>query len=48
VKAEYLYVDLQNTSYFNPPPAGFTNRTGGVPLTEQIFRIGLNHKIDLF
>jgi outer membrane immunogenic protein len=48
VKAEYLFVDLQNASYFNPPPAGFLNRAGGVPLSEHIFRIGLNHKIEPF
>ena len=44
VKAEYLYVDFGNTSYFNPPPAGFINRAGGVLLYDHIFRLGLNHK----
>jgi hypothetical protein len=41
---EYLYVDLGNASFFNPPPAGFFNRAGGVRLHENILRIGLNHK----
>jgi len=44
VKAEYLYADFGNSDYFNPPPAGFFNRAGGVRFTEHIFRIGLNHK----
>jgi opacity protein-like surface antigen len=44
VKAEYLYVDFGNTSYFNPPPPGFINRAGGVLLYDHIFRLGLNHK----
>jgi outer membrane immunogenic protein len=44
VKAEYLYADFGNSAYFNPPPAGFFSRAGGVRLTEHIFRIGLNHK----
>jgi opacity protein-like surface antigen len=44
VKAEYLYADFGNTAYFNPPPAGFINRAGGVPLYDHIFRLGLNHK----
>ena len=42
-KAEYLYVDFGNAAYFNPPPAGFINRTGGVPPYEHILRLGLNH-----
>jgi outer membrane immunogenic protein len=44
VKAEYLFVDLGNVSYFNPPPPGFINRAGGVPVHEHILRLGLNHK----
>jgi opacity protein-like surface antigen len=44
VKAEYLYVDFQNTGYFNPAPAGFINRSGGVPLYDHVLRLGLNHK----
>jgi outer membrane immunogenic protein len=44
VKAEYLYADFGNTSYFNPPPLGFFNRAGGVPLHDHVLRLGLNHK----
>jgi hypothetical protein len=45
---EYLYVDLGNASFFNPPPGGFFNRAGGVHLHEHIVRIGLNHKFEGF
>jgi outer membrane immunogenic protein len=48
MKVEYLYVDLGNASFFNPPPAGFFNRAGGVRLHDNIFRIGLNHKFEGF
>jgi outer membrane immunogenic protein len=48
VKAEYLYVDFGNPSFFNPPPAGFFNRAGGVRLHDNIFRIGMNHKFEGF
>jgi outer membrane immunogenic protein len=48
VKAEYLYVDFGNPSFFNPPPAGFFNRAGGVRLHDNIFRLGLNHKFEGF
>jgi outer membrane immunogenic protein len=42
-KIEYLYVDLGNAAYFNPPPAGpFVDRAGGVRLTDHIVRVGLN------
>jgi len=41
-KLEYLFVDLGNTAYFNPPPAGFADRAGGVKLTDHIVRVGLN------
>jgi outer membrane immunogenic protein len=44
VKAEYLYADFGNTSYFNPAPPGFINRAGGVPLHDHVLRLGLNHK----
>ncbi|MET0538383.1 MAG: outer membrane beta-barrel protein [Xanthobacteraceae bacterium] len=48
VKAEYLYVDFGNQGFFNPPPAGFFNRAGGVRLHDNIFRLGLNHKFQGF
>ena len=44
IKAEYLYADFGNIAYFNPPPPGFFNRAGGVPLHDQVLRLGLNHK----
>ena len=43
VKADYLYVRLENKEYFNPPPAGFAIR-GNVPVEEHIGRIGVNYK----
>ena len=46
LKVEYLFVDFQNAAYFNPAPTGFFNRAGGVPLSENLFRIGLDHKIE--
>lgn len=41
-KIEYLYVDLGNADYFNPAPAGFANRAGGVRLYDHIVRVGAN------
>ena len=41
-KLEYLYVDLGDTAYFNPPPAGFADRANGVRLYDHIVRAGLN------
>jgi outer membrane immunogenic protein len=42
-KIEYLYVDLGNTAYFDPPPSAlFADRAGGVRLTDHIVRVGLN------
>jgi outer membrane immunogenic protein len=43
-KVEYLYVDLGNNPYFNPAPAGFSDRAGGVRLYDHIVRAGLNWK----
>jgi outer membrane immunogenic protein len=43
VKADYLYVRLNDKQYFNPPPLGFAIR-GNVPLDEHIGRIGVNYK----
>jgi outer membrane immunogenic protein len=45
VKAEYLYVQLQNASYFagGVPAAGIVAR-GNVPLNNNIGRVGLNFK----
>jgi outer membrane immunogenic protein len=44
-KLEYLHIDFENQQYFTPPPAGFVNRSGGVTLTDDIVRIGLNYKL---
>jgi outer membrane immunogenic protein len=43
VKADYLYVRLNNKAYLNPPPPGFAIR-GNVPVDEHVLRIGLNYK----
>jgi outer membrane immunogenic protein len=42
VKLEYLFVDLGHHAFFNPPPAGISDRAAGVRLTDNIVRIGLN------
>jgi outer membrane immunogenic protein len=41
-KAEYLYVSLENTSYFNTSPI-ITARTG-VPIDDHILRAGINYR----
>lgn len=47
-KLEYLYADFGgHTPYLNPLPAGFLNRANGVPLNENIVRIGVNYHFDL-
>lgn len=43
VKAEYLYVDLQNKSYFNPPPGPSFNIRTNVPVDDHIFRLGIDY-----
>jgi outer membrane immunogenic protein len=42
-KLEYLYVGLQNASYFDVPPPAVFARTG-VPVTDNIFRAGINYR----
>ena len=47
VKVEYLFVQLQNASYFAAPivtPAGTVATRGNVPLNNNIVRAGLNYK----
>ncbi len=46
VKVEYLYVDLQNGTYFSPdiPVPGVATRT--VTLNDNILRVGINYKFD--
>jgi outer membrane immunogenic protein len=41
-KLEYLYVGLQNASYFDVPPPAVFARTG-VPISDNIFRAGINY-----
>jgi len=48
VKAEYLYVQLQNTGYFGTPislPGIVIVTRGNVPLNNNIGRVGLNFKL---
>jgi outer membrane immunogenic protein len=42
-KLEYLYVGLQNASYFDVPPLAINARTG-VPISNNIYRVGLNYR----
>jgi outer membrane immunogenic protein len=42
-KLEYLYVGLQNASYFDVPPPAVLTRTG-VPISDNIVRAGLNYR----
>ncbi len=42
-KAEYLYVNLQRSSYFTPPPAAGINTRGDVPVDQHLVRFGLNY-----
>ena len=46
IKGEYLYVEFENVGYFDPPPAGFNNRAGGVPLHNHIARAGINYRFN--
>jgi outer membrane immunogenic protein len=54
VKAEYLFVDLQEKSYFNPAPVVGSSAPGiffsdqRVRLTDNIVRVGLNVHFDPF
>jgi outer membrane immunogenic protein len=45
-KVEYLYVGLQDKSYFNPAPtAPFPGGQQGVRLDDHIVRVGVNYKL---
>jgi opacity protein-like surface antigen len=44
-KLEYLHVGFNNTPYFTPPVIG-VNRGGGVALSDEIVRAGINYKFD--
>jgi outer membrane immunogenic protein len=41
-KAEYLHVDFGTTTFLSPAPAGFVSRN--VPVTDDLFRVGLNYR----
>ena len=44
VKAEYLYVKFNDAAYFEAPaPVGIATRSN-VPVTDNLFRVGLNYK----
>lgn len=46
-KLEYLHVGLNDTPYFTPPPSpNVANRGGGVPLSDEIVRLGINYKFN--
>lgn len=43
IKGEYLYVDFDSQSYFNPAPAPGFNIRSNVPVYDHIFRLGFNY-----
>jgi outer membrane immunogenic protein len=46
-KAEYLHADFGTTTFINPPvviPGTGTFNTRDVPVTDEIFRVGLNYR----
>ncbi len=46
-KLEYLFVDFGREGYFDPPPRfNFVNRAGGVFLTDNIVRAGVNWRFN--
>jgi outer membrane immunogenic protein len=45
-KVEYLHLDFGNPAFFVVPPAGLVNRTGGIHLTDDVVRVGVNYKFD--
>jgi len=44
-KIEYLYVGLQDKSYFNPAPSLAFPRSQRLNLSDQIVRFGVNYKL---
>ena len=44
-KVEYLYVGLQDKSYFNPAPSLAFPNNQGVRLDDHIVRVGVNYKL---
>lgn len=45
-KLEYLHADFGNPTFFDVPPAGFSNRSGGIHLTDDLVRVGVNYKFN--
>ena len=44
-KVEYLYVGLQDKSYFNPAPSVLVPSNQGLRLDDHIVRVGVNYKL---
>jgi opacity protein-like surface antigen len=44
-KVEYLYVGLQDKSYFNPAPGPTFPSNQRVSLDDHIVRVGVNYKL---
>src|ERR1700704_1507141 len=44
-KVEYLYVGLQDKSYFNPAPSVLIPSNQGLRLDDHIVRVGVNYKL---
>ena len=44
-KVEYLYVGLQDKSYFNPAPSAGFPMTNGCGLDDHAVRVGVNYKL---
>src|SRR5262249_58513967 len=44
-KIEYLYVGLQDKSYFNPAPSPFLPDNRRLQLDDHIVRVGVNYKL---
>ena len=44
-KIEYLYVGLQDKSYFNPAPSPFLPGNQRLQLDDHIVRVGVNYKL---
>jgi outer membrane immunogenic protein len=45
-KVEYLHLGFSNPAFFTPPPSCCVNRTGGIHLSDDIVRVGVNYKFN--
>jgi outer membrane immunogenic protein len=43
VKADYLFVRLNDSDYFNPSPAAAVAVRSNVPVDDHVFRVGVNY-----